>query len=249
MRLDYFNTGECKAKYYLVSIVRFGIVLPCSIYAHHRQRNALRSLASLARTVVGDLPTPTLFFVVKPVRNTEAIVAHRSFPQFAKQVVYQPADAADVDAAVAYGFECLADRGFDRILHVCDDFIYHPGWLLELRDLIGRHPDAIACSVYRSGYSGNHWTIETRGQDNLVNSISSTGAITPAEWKAWGMRYQDVSERGATLDVLHGRQRRGERWVTEKSYIQQLVGYGVHSAPYDPDQALEFVGERVLVAG
>jgi hypothetical protein len=225
--------------------MRFGIVLPCHIFADYREANAGRSFDSLAMTSIEGLLRPVLLFVMKPGERTESIVGAHHFPQFDRVPAYQPENAKDVDAAVAYGFEYLvAGMPFlTHILHVCDDFVYNPNWLIELQGLIERHPDGIAWSVYRSGYKANHWTMSEHGDDLKVNSISSTGAITAEEWRSWGIDYRSFPRDSMTLDILHGRQRTGDRWVTRKSYVQQLIGQGVHSNPACPDQSLEFVGE------
>jgi hypothetical protein len=227
-----------------MSDIKFGFVLPIYLYNPERVAWAKRSFASLRKTQAID-HMPILLFVAKSEHfDAEGLESQEDFPGFGRVIIQQPYDAANIDAAVTYGFDSLF-RMFPEITHGCflaDDFIYNPVWLSELRALILRHPDAKSWSVYRSGNTKHHRTLQSEGVDMLVTSISGPGAITWEEWKDWNFDYRKFPV-GISLDILHSRERIGDRWVTQKSYIQQIGVRGMHNTDQECDTSLDFVGE------
>jgi hypothetical protein len=169
-----------------------------------------------------------------------------TYPQFDVAIETEPEEMGGVDAAAAYGYGRVFEL-FPDVSHamlICDDFIYHPEWLVQVQYLIDRHPGARAWSVYRSGYSQNHWTVREDG-DVEVNAISSIGALTREEWAGWQQNWRDYPRPNKTLDVFHPLDRPGARWVTKSSYIQNIGRRGRNSTPNNHEWSLDFVGEAL----
>ncbi len=128
-----------------------------------------------------------------------------------------------------------------HVVHLADDRIYNPNWLIELKKLIERHPEAKAWNVFRSAYTDYHRIIGGDGRDVLMTMHDSIGCTTGEEWKSF------IREHGyvGAPDIDHARLRPGERWATSKDYMD-IHELGRH---YDRgighlDRAINFVGEN-----
>ena len=223
-----------------------GFILPTYLRSQERIEWARRSFASLARTrTIGYMPR--LVIVSKPgLVDVREVIPANGFSNFQVAVLTQPEDADWIDAAFAWGLGKLFDD-YPEVTHggiVQDDFVYNSHWLEELYDLIFRHPDAKCWHVYRSNNVKYCQTLTTVNGDMTVTCINGPGTISRQEWKEWNLDYRNLSRDGG-LDVMHPRQRPGERWVTEKSYIQSIGIRGEHNSPEIGEASLEFVGEDI----
>ena len=199
--------------------------------------------------IVGERP-PLVFVVREGVSTVEQARANRMFPGFTPRVVYQPDDVRTGCAALTFGFDFLFSN-YPNVTHgvfVADDFVYNPAWLVELESLIQRHPGARSWYVYRSNNERWHRTLREEDSDHLVTSISGPGCFAREEWRSWGVDYHIFPFPGGwTLDLLHSMMRLGERWVTARSYIQQIGVRGMHNSAQECDEAVDFVGESTEV--
>jgi hypothetical protein len=157
-----------------------------------------------------------------------------------------------------------------HLIWLGDDALFKLDWLVQLEALVGRHPDAKAWSVYHSAHQAHHKDLvrvpwkELRGEfknldplsteqvaydtgyDVLVRSICGHGmTFTREEWVAWGIDWRAGNQwsnagGGDTLDLHHVYYRPGERWVTEKSYVQHTGVEGVHCTKSTPEFGLGF---------
>ena len=233
--------------------MKFGVVIPSWLYAQERVDWARRSFESLSRT---EQPSqrPMLLFVVKrgivPFRDVFPVADMTTFADFS--IVNEPEGVQGGCSALAWGFDFLLERSRDvtHVLFVGDDFIHHPSWLRQQEALIERHPSAISTYVYRSNNTRHHRTIREEGEDCLVTNISGPGCFSREEWRGWGQTYRDFPRPdGCTLDILHERQRPGERWVTRSSYLQQIGVRGMHNNSGECDEAIDFVGDCNVAVG
>lgn len=231
--------------------MRFGIVIPSWFYAAERIEWARQSFASLALTEEPSEAPDLMFVVKKGIVPFREVVPHGTFSGLRNAlVVSQPDSAQGGCGALAWGFDTILELASDvtHVLFVGDDFIYHPSWLRQQEALIERHPEAISTYVYRSSNTRWHRTIREEGEDCMVTNISGPGCFSRAEWRDWAIDYRSFPRPdGCTLDILHERQRPGERWVTKASYLQQIGVRGMHNNAGECDEALDFVGCNVAV--
>ena len=113
--------------------------------------------------------------------------------------------------------------------------------------------------MYHSAHQKYHQDLEVglpvvgfvmHGNDVCVRSVCGHGmTFTREEWKAWGIDWRHGNDwanagplGGSTLDLHHAFYRPGERWVTEKSYIDHVGKHGLHVTPETPEYALNFMG-------
>ena len=148
------------------------------------------------------------------------------------------------EQTLAFGTQWLIDNfGLEYITWMGDDALFHPMWLWKLEGLIKRHPAAKSWSVYHSAYEFVHRTLRTE-EDILVRSICGHGmTFSREEWKEWGIDWKKgmwCCCQGDTLDLCHSEWRTGERWVTNKSYIQHTGKVGVHCHEGIPEYAKDF---------
>lgn len=146
-----------------------------------------------------------------------------------------------------------------HITYLTDDYVYNPDWLIQLDSLIRRHPKARAWTVYRSSYTRHHriisdapWIADGKQhKDCLVTSIAGVGTMSRQEWEEFGLdgsrphgNWTVPAEAGGgnTVDLFHAYSRPGERWATERDYIDHIADHGTHAAS-NVDKALDFVGE------
>jgi len=231
---------------------KFIIVLPTWPVNQERQEHALKSFISLVRTRPLTEEKIPLWIIEKSFGISEAarIVEFNSSP-FELRILIQPPGVDNTDPVWSWGatemFKHYADAEY--LIYLTDDLLYSPDWLSVLDQLIDRHPEAKAWSVYRSAHEYHHKTLEVRGDDVLVRSISGNGTcITRQEWIAWDVDYRAGSwpvatpEGGNTLDLHHAWARSGERWVTRRSWIEHIGIRGRLCSPGVPEHAIDFVG-------
>lgn len=227
--------------------MKFALVMPCWPRTDERFRLANECFASLLRTEFTDT-TPLLLLLYKPgpyVYPVEDL--RRKFWLLYWEQAHEGRIIEGVDQPLVYGSGLAAEYGADFIIHLGEDTLFNPRWLIELEALIKRHPGARAWSVYRSAHTAVHKTVREEGDDVLVRSINGNGlCVSREEWKTWGLYWTQAtywtSPHGTTLDMHHFSNRPGERWVTRRSYIEHTGRDGQHTKPHIPEFAQEFVG-------
>lgn len=230
--------------------MRFGIVLPTWPYNSYRRDLALRTFDSLSRTAPALDPLPILYIIEKPsvvpAYNLEALTSFQTCVEPEPDMVY------GTEQTLAYGTEQVLDK-YPTVTHVVwmgDDALFYPGWLHALRALIDRHPQARAWSVYRSAHVRYHATIALMDADVLVKSLCGHGmTFSREEWAAWGIDWRAgrrwiTPTGGETLDLNHPYARPGERWTTQRSYVEHTGETGVNCKPGIPEYAQAFMGEK-----
>jgi|SRR5882724_2029673 len=234
---------------------RYCLLFPTYVDSTDRQLIAQTSYRSLLKTIVpnGDAP---LFVVCvwKGQIAKDQVDKVRCFinSPFQMETMHQPDGIEGSDQSICYAMEqvILKVPGLTHVILLCDDILYHPDWFVETKALVERHPDAKAWTIYRSAHTRHHRTVARDGfGDHSVTSMAGSGmCITLDEWKAWGIKASDgmswpIPTGGHTIDLHHAWARPGERWATDKSYIQHIGKIGVHCTAETPEYALEFVGE------
>lgn len=233
--------------------MRFGLILASWIYDEQRQVWAQKSFNSLAKTKTVKLDTiPVLQFTYKPsgVVFTPFFLAWSH--KFLVSVTEQPKFVRGLDPTLIWSADKVFAEYKDvtHVMFIMDDYLFKPTWLKQLEGLIDRHPKAKAYSVYRSANSRHHWTVKRNSYgDHKVTSISGIGAVSREEWMAYkpdwklGHGHYNVPENnggGYTVDLHHPWARPGDRWVTDKSYIQHIGVEGIHCGVGVPERALNF---------
>jgi len=232
---------------------KFGFVLPSYIASPEREAIAVRSYSSLAQSIIPDEDQALPVFVVVVGMNSMnlAIEYLMADNRFRAHIKAQPVEVSGLDPSLAWIVEKLfAETECSHIVELADDMIYHPQWFIKLKALVERHPDARAWNVYRSAHTRHHRTIrqsDDEYQDHLVTSMAGNGTCwTREEWNVWGVNWKQgptwpVPTGGDTLDLHHAYFRPGDRWATDKSYMQHIGIIGVHCHPGTPEHALNFV--------
>ena len=231
-----------------MSEIHFGLLLVHYPYNAERKTWAKRSFESLSRTCNEGLHAkPTLLMVIKGIAEREATRVVESFKQFENRVVLEDQMCSGIDSATSWGYYKLCGL-FPEVTHIhflADDFIYNPSWLLRLQEIIERHPGARGWSVYRSGLWSPH-TLTEKGGDVLVDVINAMGCLTREEWLDWGVDWHlNTFTDWATLDLYHAMVRKGEYWVTARSYTDTIGVIGLHDSLSKHEFAVDFVGEEL----
>lgn len=228
--------------------MKFGIVLPSYIYSDYRKKLAIAAFASLMKTEQLQFETRLLLLVKAGTAGDYAGLLPGLSKAF--QVTLKTDEGlVGTEQTLAFGTEWLFNNyTTEFVIWMGDDALFNPMWLWQLDALIRRHPTAKSWSVYRSAYEWFHRTLDDTGEDVSVRSICGHGlTFSKREWRDWGVTWKDVSTDPdkTTLDLLHADQRKGERWVTKKSYIQHTGKEGVHCGVDTPEYARDFepVGE------
>ena len=221
------------------------IVLPTYQYNEERLRLATETFQDLAQC---DVPEGTELMLVEKELGSVAKRFNYSIleEKFKIQQFQDPEGVSGTEMTLAWGTEEAFRRGAEYVTWMGDDAKFHPYWLHRLMALIGRHPEALAWSVYRSAHEVYHTPIRTDEYgDVLVRSICGHGFTIRADaWKAWGVSWREGSwpcDRGDTLDLHHTWKMPGERWVTGRSYVDHTGKVGVHVQPHIPEYAIDFV--------
>ena len=226
--------------------MKFGLVMSSFVYNEERMALATACFDSLLQTRFPD-GAPLLLMVVKPSAFPYPInelqrkfwleVHGNSCEGIEFQMSEQPA---------VYGTDVAFSRGADVVVHLNDDSLMHPEWLVELEGLIERHPHAYAWSPYRSARQDVHKPLETAGSDIMVRSLCGLGiAFSRQEWAAMGVSWKQsqwMSPWGSTLDLWHAWARPGERWCPTISYMEHTGRIGIHSKTPTPEVAIAFAG-------
>jgi hypothetical protein len=225
--------------------MKLGIVLPTWLYNEERKQLGAAAFKFLAKTKPLSDETELLLICKQGTMD-----AYEPFCDDLSQVfrlqVKEDVNLHGTEQTLAFGTTYLFNTlGLDYVTWMGDDALFHSEWLLQLEQLIGRHPDAMSWSVYRSNHERFHAPLEFVGDDVRVRSICGHGlTISQKEWKEWGIKWQDgawCGGGGDTLDLLHVVMREGPRWVTKKSYVQH-TGWrgGVHCIGTEKEWAQEF---------
>jgi hypothetical protein len=233
---------------------KYGIVLPTYINSDERHKIAERSYASLYRTFVAPEDRPLRIMIVAAgARSFDLAFSYeaKEWDYFDIGVFRQPPQVIGLEPSAAWIVEqFFARTDCTHVIELADDMIYHPNWFIELKSLVARHPGAKAWSVYRSAHTLHHRTMQTEigSGDHLVTSLAGNGTCwTREEWIAWGVHWTkgpwSVPTGGDTLDLHHAYFRPGERWATDKSFIEHVGIVGIHCHAGTPEHALNFQGE------
>ena len=228
--------------------MKLGIVLPSYLYSPERRKLARAAFTSLEKTET-LIEHTKLLLLVKEGTAADYAGYVTSLSEKFNVVLKTDEGLKGTEQTLACGTDfLLKNYEVDYVTWMGDDALFHPLWLWHLDSLVKRHPDARSWSVYRSVYEWIHRTLDDTGEDVLVRSICGHGmTFTRKEWKGWGVDWRKVSTdvNEITLDLKHYEQRKGERWVTKKSYIQHTGKVGVHCGPETPEWARDFQTEEL----
>lgn len=226
----------------------FAVLLLARAYNVRRIAWAEQALASLVKTYGWEaVSLYGLFFDESDRRRLLSVMP--SFPG-AMELEVTGLYASQPNVLLAYGTE-QAFRRFptaDKIVWAYDDMLCHPAWLEQLDELIARHPQATAWSVYRSAHVAHHCALEQRGGDVRVRSLDGMSlCLSRDEWQAYAVRWQTgdftVPTGGCSIDLHHAYYRSGERWCTGQSWVQNLGRAGIHTVETTPAYGMNFVGD------
>jgi hypothetical protein len=228
--------------------MKFGMVLISNAYTPARAEIIKQSFNSLTKTDVQGLERPRM-----------TLMAHASGFDYKSyielwsvkwDVEMEPDTAIGLNALVSATAEKLIQHeDVTHLIFMYDDFIYNPQWMRQLENLIWRHPEAKAWSVYRSSYERHHKILSTDEStgDVIMSMHDGLGCMTVEEWRAYGAYgrtdFTCPIELGGgnTIDIYHAASRPGERWATGRDYWENL---GVHAYLGRRDMAVDFVGEQ-----
>jgi hypothetical protein len=226
--------------------MKFGLVMSSYVYTEERMGLAKACFESLLETRLLH-GAPLLVMVVKPSAFSYPSEALQR--KFWLEVHGNSAEGIEFQMSeqpAVYGTDVAFYRGADVVVHLNDDSLMHPDWLVELEGLIDRHPHAHAWSPYRSAREDTHKTLEVVGNDVMVRSLCGLGiAFSRKEWAAMGVSWKQsqwMSPLGSTLDLWHAWARPGERWCTKVSYMEHTGRIGIHSKTPTPEVAVAFAG-------
>jgi hypothetical protein len=210
----------------------FALVLPSYVYNPKRKVWADAAFASLLKT---DYPIkPYLILVEKETGYQYPIEALKA--KFHVHVIPDNLKVTGTETTLCfgttYGFQVC---GTDYAVWLGDDALFHPQWLKELNNLIGRHPNAQSWSVYHSSREDIHRPLVTTETDIQTTCLCGHGLTwSKEEWKVvepqlnWDSQGSWPSPAGDTIDLWHSWQRPGERWCTRRSYIDHTGTEGAH---------------------
>lgn len=227
--------------------MKFGIVLPSWLYSDERKKLAQKTFHSLASTF--SLADESALLLLVKRGTVQNYTQEMNSLSWRFKVLLRTDEGIDgTEQTLAYGTQYLLDNSdVQYITWMGDDALFHPLWLRKLSELVERHPEAKAWSVYRSSFEFVHRTMKVDGDDVLVRSICGHGmTFSREEWKTWGIEWQRPDtwewEPGATMDIMHPHQRPGERWVTKESWVEHTGRTGLHCTPDVPEYARDFQG-------
>jgi hypothetical protein len=232
--------------------MKFGIVLPTHCYNQQRMFWAIAAFQSLAKTLQPEKRPLLLLIPHKDsLLDKEPHLLYQP-PAFQNEIVQQPDSIGGTEQTLAWGTEqVFLNPDISHCVWMGDDALFNPHWLQQLENLILRHSEAKAWTVYRSAHVRYHAPLMTDSSsgDVLCRSLCGHGmTFTRWEWQEWGIhwsqgqRWPSVSG-GNTLDLHHACNRPGDRWSTARSYVQHTGTAGVNVTPGVPEFAIDFVGE------
>lgn len=227
--------------------MKFGIVLPSYMYNTKRCQLADAAFQSLAKTEPLQEETTLLLLIKGPASNYQMHLEQLK-TKF-HLIVKTDEGLSGTEQTLAFGTQWLFENfGVDYVTWMGDDALFNPYWLWKLAGLIERHPDAVSWSVYRSSFEWIHKTLKEEGEDVLVRSICGHGlTLSKKEWTEWKIDWHKQAwwaPDGDTLDLVHVDERKGERWVTKRSFIQHTSPHeGTHCTANTPEYANAFVAE------
>jgi len=205
-----------------------------------------RSLHSLVNTNVNNVEKITLEVVYKaPLNFYQDYISLLETKFNIRLLDDSEQQGTDFNSFAIFGAsDLIKNTDVTHIGFLVDDFVYNPEWAQQLVKLISRHPDAKAWSVYRSAYTQHHNIIGGDGIDVLMTMHDCLGTMTREEWIEYGAGMKWVNFHcppelggGCTIDIHHAYARPGDRWATDKDYMNNI---DMHNAD---DHAIDFVGE------
>lgn len=222
--------------------MRFGLSFVTFVYNPQRATMVDYVLRNLANTNVEGLEKPVLRIGYKP----SSFQYSEYFEMLTKKFDVTcfpdgPGCNTMVVAIQDAGSRILKEHpDVTHVVHLCDDRIYNSEWLIELKQLIDRHPKALAWSVFRSAYTDYHRIIGGDGRDVLMTMHDAIGCTSREEWQSF------IGEYGylGCPDIQHASLRPGERWATGRDYSDiHPLGRHYDRGIGEVDRAIDFVGE------
>ena len=195
--------------------MRFGFVIPIYTVNEQRRNWAVASLRSLAKTVVIGEP-PVICFVLNSAKENESegIIRSSGLSQFDVMLIEQPPDAASIDACNIFGWSHILKTRPDitHLAMMTVDWLYNPRWLIELENIIQRHPQARAWWVYRSAFEFFHKTLRIE-EDVLVRSFNAGGCFPAADYRAWNPDYHNFRISAPRVTDARFDENTGNLWM------------------------------------
>src|SRR5262245_13660890 len=152
--------------------MKFGLLLPTLLNSAERINLAKRSYESLLLSEFPDAPIE-LHAVWSGDKALEVLMTLHSLEKFQLRPWPQPTYIGGVDQAICWCMEKIIEAGkITHVILIADDMIYHKNWYIETKNIIERHPNALAWSTYRSAHTRHHRTIGRDGSDHLVTSLA-----------------------------------------------------------------------------
>lgn len=226
---------------------KFTIVLPSFLYNATRVALAKATFASMAKTRRPEFLHRLDMLVKGDATTGEWPYSGGSNDSFLATLIPEPVGIGGTEQTLAWGATHAFEQGADYVVWMGDDALFHPDWLIQLDALIDRHPGARAWSVYHSSHTAFHEDLAFEGEDVRVLSVCGHGmTFSRQEWEDWGVNWQEpaafTSPRGSTLDLHHPWKRPGDRWVTNRSFVEHTGRVGIHCNPMVPEWAQNFAG-------
>jgi hypothetical protein len=225
--------------------MRFGLAFVTYVYTPDRVAMTKHALTSLAKTNVTGLEKPVVRISYRPSEFRYEDYFDMLKEKFEVTCVPDSPECNSMVYAVEDAGLRIADEHPDvtHVVHLCDDRIYNPEWLIQLKGLIERHPDGLAWSVFRSAYTDFHRIIGGDGTDVLMTMHDAIGCTTAEEWRNFIKTYGYVG----CPDIAHAQLRPGNRWATGRDYMEN-IGRHYDRGIGDVDCAIDFVGEEAINA-
>lgn len=220
--------------------MRFGLAFITYMYKPEREAMLEHALTSLSKTVVDGLEKPVLRISYKPTGFNYEKYVEVFEDKFEVTLIPDVPECTNMPyAAMDAGTKILSEHpDVTHNVHLCDDRIYNPFWLIQLKGLIDRHPYAKSWSVYRSRYTDYHRILGGDGVDVIMSMHDAIGCTSREEWQEFVRLHGYVP----CPDIQHAQYRQGDRWATSRDYMDNIgrhydIGIG------EVDCAIDFVGE------
>lgn len=215
--------------------MKFGLSMTSYVYSEERIGWTTHCFKSLANTNLAGIERPILKITYQPSPfdyNSHVGGLCKKFD------VYSCIDPPNLNKLYLHqdsAVKMLKEN--PEITHAVllfDDFLFNLEWMQQLVGLMGRHPEAIAWSVYRSAFVRYHRIIGGDGVDVIMTMHDGLGCVRRDELLTYSKEYTPES-----IDTHHAQIRPGERWATGRDYMQNL---DTHKG-IELDHAIDFVGE------
>src|ERR1700751_1652689 len=138
---------------------KYALVLNSFVYAPHRVPYVSNSLNSLVRTHVEGMNDPILQFTFKKsdydYDKHLQLLGTKFWIQLNEETDFG-SEGIDPTFICSVNNVLLMYPEVTHITYLTDDMLYNPEWLHQLDNLIHRHPEAKAWTVYRSMHTKHH---------------------------------------------------------------------------------------------